>query len=192
MEHDGRGGIEARDWGSLALELARDGDRRAEADFEAHERLTNPNGLSLHDMMETIKDDQAVMADVLSARIGELVSKGELTAEMGRRYAVHASRGLLPPKTAARVADKTLMFQKYPAVESRYEAASDTVSHRASLEEGLRRRGSVSGLKLGIEGGFLVPGGVQDQLYHLRRGSFHHIDGFLLSLRPLRTAARIA
>ena len=137
-----------QDWGDVSRYLAEESDRRFEETRLCHERLVNPNGLNLRDMLEGSIDDTGRLM-VLSNQFGAYREEGMPPQDIRRLY-LYAARGLIDPAKVERSIDRALLQEKYPDVDARFEKAANPAHHRELLEEAVRRRGSLETLRLNI------------------------------------------
>jgi len=138
-----------KDWGDVSRYLAEESDRRFEETRLCHERLVNPNGLNLRDMLEGSIDDAGRLV-VLSNQFGGYREEGMPLQDIQRLF-LYAARGLIDPARVERAIDRALLQEKYSDVEARFEKAANPAHHRELLEEAVRRRGSLETLRLNIE-----------------------------------------
>lgn len=137
-----------KDWGDVSRYLAEESDRRFEETRLCHERLVNPNGLNLRDMLEGSIDDTGRLM-VLSNQFGAYREEGMPPQDIRRLY-LYAARGLIDPAKVERSIDRALLQEKYPDVDARFEKAANPAHHRELLEEAVRRCGSLETLRLNI------------------------------------------
>lgn len=138
-----------KDWGDVSRYLAEESDRGFEEAQLRHERLVNPNGLSLRDMLEGSPDEAGRLL-VLSSMYGAYDGEGMPPQDI-RRLFLHAAKGLIDPARVERAVDRALLQEKHPDIEARFEKAANPAHHRELLEEAVRRRGSLETLRLNIE-----------------------------------------
>ncbi len=137
-----------KDWGDVSRYLAEESDRGFEEGQLRHERLVNPNGLNLRDMLEGSADDAGRLV-VLSSMFGAYDGEGMPPQDI-RRLFLHAAKGLIDPVKVERAIDRALLLKKYPDTEARFEKVANPKRHRELLEESVKRRGSLETLRLNI------------------------------------------
>jgi len=135
-------------------------DLQMESAWEAHEKLIAPNGMSFHEMLAFVEDED-VRAYMIEIKYPHLVSEERLTPKDASRILLYSSRGLLAPEKVRRAIHHGVLLSQKPESERQFGIEAKGAHHRTELEEAIRNRRSLVPVTFGIGGiDELIPGGI--------------------------------
>jgi hypothetical protein len=147
-----------RNYDDIGRYLEECSDIQMESAWEAHEKLTAPNGMSFHEMLAFIEDED-LRAHMIEIKYPYLVNEERRTPQDAKRILTYAARGLLSPAVVRRAMSRQTALSKRPVSAKQFQAGSER--HRTELEQALRHRHNPEPVTLGIdEIDALIPGGI--------------------------------
>jgi hypothetical protein len=141
--------------------LAERADSQMEEAWELQDKLNAPNGMSLHDMLAAMEDEDTRM-HLIELEYPLLLREEHKSPEEAARILLYSARNLLPSEAVRRAMSRGMLLDKRPESERRFRAESTGARHRKALEQALRLRSHSVPVRFGIDGlDGLIPGGIK-------------------------------
>jgi KaiC/GvpD/RAD55 family RecA-like ATPase len=148
-------------YSDIARYLAERADSQMEEAWELQDKLNAPNGMSLHDMLAAMEDED-VRAHLIELAYPHLLQEEHKTPEEAARILLYSARNLLSSEAVRRAMGRGMLLAKRPESERRFRTESAGACHRKELEQTLRFRLNSVPVRFGIDGlDGLIPGGIK-------------------------------
>lgn len=136
-------------------------ERERDEAWELHEKITSPNGLSFHEMLEAVTD-VSLRVHMVSERYAALLQEKGLSSQEAKRVLRYAARGLLPADRVEMAMDRGALLLKKPDAKETVLKAGSPAEHRKRLECNVRSRNSLESVRINIAAiDSVLPGGIR-------------------------------